>query len=88
MSCFVESLLSYSTSLLVLFPPPQSELDDTTGVELIQGRSAGCIRPMIKVKNEKIERAANYTRVMKELTMLGAFIRMADYMFVEGVINR
>ena len=62
----------------------QSELDDTTGVELVQGRSAGCMRPMIKVKEEKMERAANYARVMREQTMLGNFIRLADYMFVEG----
>ena len=39
---------------------------------------------MIKVKEEKIERATNYVRVMRELTMLGSFIRLADYMFVEG----
>lgn len=53
-------------------------------MELIQGRSAGCVRPMIKVKEEKLERAANYARVMREQTMLGNFIRLADYMFVEG----
>ena len=39
---------------------------------------------MILVKHEKLERAANFARVMKELTMLGAFIRLADYLFVEG----
>ena len=32
----------------------QGELDDTTGVELVQGRSAGCVRPMITVKEEKV----------------------------------
>ncbi|KAG1661620.1 hypothetical protein FOA52_002850, partial [Chlamydomonas sp. UWO 241] len=66
----------------------QAELEDTTGVELIQGKSSASVRPMIAVKQEKIERAANYARVMKELTMLGAFVRVADYMFVEGVIDR
>ena len=39
---------------------------------------------MIKVKEEKMERTANYARVMREQTMLGNFIRLADYMFVEG----
>ena len=39
---------------------------------------------MTQVKEEKIERAANYARVMHEQTMLGAFVRLADYMFVEG----
>ncbi|KAG2501733.1 hypothetical protein HYH03_000233 [Edaphochlamys debaryana] len=66
----------------------QAELDDTTGVELLQGRSAGCARPMITIKREKIERAQNFARVMREVTMLGAFIRLADYLFVEGVISR
>ena len=59
-------------------------MDDTTGVELVQGRSAGCARPMISVKREKQERAANFARVMREVTMLGAFVRLADYLFVEG----
>ena len=62
----------------------QTELEDTTGVELLQGRSAGCARPMITIKREKIERAQNFARVMREVTMLGAFIRLADYLFVEG----
>jgi hypothetical protein len=62
----------------------QAELEDTTGVELVQGRSAGRARSMIAVKREKIERAANFARVMRELTMLGSFIRLADYLFVEG----
>lgn len=39
---------------------------------------------MATVKREKVERAANFSRVMRELTMLGAFIRLADYLFVEG----
>ncbi|KAG2451278.1 hypothetical protein HYH02_003884 [Chlamydomonas schloesseri] len=66
----------------------QTELQDTTGVELLQGRNAGCARPMITIKREKIERAQNFARVMREVTMLGAFIRLADYLFVEGVISR
>lgn len=62
----------------------QAELEDTTGVELVQGRSAGCNRPMIKIKHEKMERARNFARVMREVTMLGSFIRLTDYLFVEG----
>eukprot|EP00798_Chlamydomonas_sp_ICE-L_P012760 gene12760-16011_t len=62
----------------------QAELDDTTGVELIQGRAAGCHRSMVQIKKEKQERSANFARVMKEVTMLGNFVRLADYLFVEG----
>lgn len=64
----------------------QTELNDFTGVELFAGR--GSHRPMVAIKKEKMERAYNYQRVMKELTMLGSFIRLVDYMFVEGVIRR
>lgn len=64
----------------------EAELRDFTGVELFTGR--GSHRPMVAIKREKMERAYNYARVMKELTMLGSFIRLADYMFVEGVIRR
>lgn len=35
---------------------------------------------------EKMERAANYARVMQELSQLGQFGRLADYLFVESVI--
>lgn len=35
---------------------------------------------------EKMERAANYARVMQELSQLGQFVRLADYLFVESVI--
>lgn len=35
---------------------------------------------------EKIERAANYARVMRELAQLGQFVRLADYLFVEAVM--
>jgi len=62
----------------------QAELEDTNGVELVQGRMAGRARSMIAVKREKLERAQNFARVMKEVTMLGRFIRLADYLFVEG----
>jgi len=65
----------------------QAELDDTNGIELVQGRAAGRGRSMIAVKREKLERAQNFARVMKELTMLGRFIRLADYLFVEGMIE-
>ena len=34
-----------------------SELEDTTGVELYQGRDSGKARSMIAIKTEKIERA-------------------------------
>lgn len=53
-------------------------------MELVQGRAAGRGRSMIAVKKEKLDRAHNFARVMKELTMLGRFIRLADYLFVEG----
>lgn len=33
-----------------------------------------------------MERAANYARVMQELSQLGQFVRLADYMFVEAVM--
>jgi hypothetical protein len=38
---------------------------------------------MVTIKREKIERAQNFARVMREVTMLGSFIRLADYLFVE-----
>lgn len=53
-------------------------------MELIQGRSGGPARPMMLVKKEKQERASNFKRVMHEVTMLGSFVRLADYLFVEG----
>ena len=39
------------------------ELHDTTGVELVQGRSSGTARPRVVIKQEKLDRAANYERV-------------------------
>lgn len=68
----------------LFFGGSQAELDDTNGVELVQGRAAGRGRSMIAVKHEKLERARNFSRVMQELTMLSRFIRLADYLFVEG----
>lgn len=41
----------------------QEELMDTTGVELVQGRTSGKARPMLVIKQEKLDRAANYARV-------------------------
>lgn len=35
---------------------------------------------------EKVEHAANYARVMLELSQLGQFVRLADYLFVEAVM--
>ncbi|KAK9828903.1 hypothetical protein WJX72_002692 [[Myrmecia] bisecta] len=64
------------------------ELEDTTGVELYQGRDAGKARSMIAIKSEKLERARTYKRVMEEAAMLGTFIRLVDYMVVEGVMDR
>eukprot|EP00879_Flechtneria_rotunda_P022627 GHRR01023894.1.p1 GENE.GHRR01023894.1~~GHRR01023894.1.p1 ORF type:complete len:968 (+),score=348.72 GHRR01023894.1:492-3395(+) len=62
-----------------------SELEDITGVELFQG-GGGRPRPMVVIKQEKLERAANYARVMDELSQLGIFVRLVDYLFVEGVM--
>eukprot|EP00878_Enallax_costatus_P031474 GHUV01034420.1.p1 GENE.GHUV01034420.1~~GHUV01034420.1.p1 ORF type:complete len:647 (+),score=200.09 GHUV01034420.1:874-2814(+) len=63
-----------------------SELQDTTGVELFQSGAGGRARPMVTIKQEKLDRAANYARIMEELSQLGAFVRLADYLFVEGVM--
>lgn len=65
-----------------------AELQDTTGVELFQGRTSGKARAMVVIKKEKLDRATNYARIMEELTMLGSFVRLADYLFVEGVMSR
>jgi hypothetical protein len=44
------------------------------------------LRRCLCVTQEKLDRAANYARVMEELSQLGAFVRLADYLFVEGVM--
>lgn len=56
------------------------------GVE--QGRPADKTQSMVKIKEEKIKRAKTYRRVAEEAKMLGDFIRLADYMLVEGVVAR
>jgi len=43
---------------------------------------------MVAIKAEKIKRAKTYRRVAEEAKMLGDFIRLADYMLVEGVVAR
>lgn len=41
---------------------------------------------MVSIKNEKIERVKIYRRVMAEEKMLGNFVRLIDYIFVENFI--
>jgi hypothetical protein len=36
----------------------------------------------------QLERAANYARIMEELTQLGSFVRLADYLVVEAIMAR
>jgi hypothetical protein len=36
----------------------------------------------------QLERAANYARIMEELTQLGSFVRLADYLVVEAIMSR
>lgn len=43
---------------------------------------------MVSIKNEKIERAKTYRRVMAEEKMLGNFVRLIDYIFVENLIHQ
>ena len=43
---------------------------------------------MVSIKAEKIERAKTYRRVMAEEKMLGNYIRLVDYMFVENLSLR
>lgn len=50
------------------------------------GGSALSVCPCCTSLQEKIERAANYARVMRELAQLGQFVRLADYLFVEAVM--
>ncbi len=65
-----------------------SELKDTTGVELVPGSSGAPSRPMVVIKQEKLDRAACYARAMQELSLLGSCIRLSDYMMVAGVVSR
>lgn len=66
----------------------ESELQDTIGVHLQQGRQPDKSRSMQQVKKEKIDRARTYHRVEHEAAMLGDFVRLADYMMVEAVSQR
>ena len=66
----------------------EAELEDKTGVQLISGRPADKTRSMVAIKAEKIERARTYHRVNEEAKMLGDFIKLVDYMLVEGTVKR
>lgn len=48
--------------------------------------STCCCSAVSAALQEKIERAENYARVMRELSQLGQFVRLADYLFVEAVM--
>ncbi|KAL2622255.1 hypothetical protein R1flu_002460 [Riccia fluitans] len=65
----------------------EAELEDTIGVNLHQTRGSK-VQSMVSIKQEKVERAKTYWRVVAEEKMLGNFIRLADYMFVEGLAHR
>ncbi len=65
----------------------ESELDDTVGVNL-HATGKNKAQSMVSIKAEKIERAKSYRRVMVEEKMLGNFIRLADYIFVEHLSHR
>lgn len=43
---------------------------------------------MVSIKAEKIERRKTYRRVMAEEKMLGNYVRLVDYMFVENLALR
>eukprot|EP00210_Caulerpa_lentillifera_P006334 g6050.t1 len=60
----------------------------STGVELFQGRRGVKNRSMMEIKQEKIDRANAYYRVMREEKLLGRFIRLIDTIFVEKLVNR
>ena len=66
----------------------QSELEDKTGIVLYQGREADKTKSMYSIKREQIERARTYKRVIEEAKMLGDFVRLIDYMLVEGLVSR
>lgn len=65
----------------------ESELDDVIGVNLHQPRGSK-VQGMVSIRNEKVERAKTYRRIMAEEKMLGVFIKLADYMFVESLLYR
>lgn len=66
----------------------EAELNDTIGVNLYAQTSAERARSMVAIKEEKVERARTYRRVAEELSMLGAFVRLADYMVCEALFAK
>lgn len=66
----------------------EAELNDTIGVNLYAQTSAERARSMVAIKEEKMERARTYRRVAEELSMLGAFVRLADYMVCEALFSK
>ena len=64
----------------------EKEIGDRTGISLLPG-NVGKTKSMVAVKQEKIERARTYKRVVEEAKMLGAFIRLVDNMLVEAVVG-
>eukprot|EP00958_Prasinococcus_capsulatus_P026259 scaffold4735_cov403-Prasinococcus_capsulatus_cf.AAC.3 len=65
----------------------EKELADTTGVAIECGLTADRAQSMVSIKRGKIERARTYRRVLQEEGMLGALIRLVDYMIVEGLVR-
>ena len=64
----------------------EKEIGDRTGISLLPG-NVGKTKSMVAVKQEKIERARTYKRVVEEAKMLGAFIRLVDNMLVEAIVG-
>ncbi|CAG9462898.1 unnamed protein product [Pedinophyceae sp. YPF-701] len=64
-----------------------SELEDTTGVDLYV-KAGEKKKSMAAIRQEKVDRAATYRRVMEEAARLGDFIRLVDYMLVEAVVDQ
>lgn len=63
------------------------ELKDTTGVDLYQ-RAGEKHRSMVAIREEKVQRAETYHRVMHEAERLPFFVRLADYMTCEALIEQ
>ncbi|UPR05068.1 heavy chain of dynein [Chloropicon primus] len=64
----------------------EKEIGDRTGISLLPG-NVSKTKSMVAVKQEKIERARTYKRVVEEAKMLGAFIRLVDNMLVEAIVG-
>ena len=64
----------------------EKEIGDRTGISLLPG-NVSKTKSMVAVKQEKIERARTYKRVVEEAKMLGAFIRVVDNMLVEAIVG-